>query len=50
MFKTPGLLHNQMAYNVNTLHKVKQIVNYGASRSFSFVDRSIKSHFKFTGQ
>jgi len=50
MFKTPGLLHKQMGFTLNRLHKVKQTVNFGASRSFNFVDRSIKHHFKFTGQ
>lgn len=50
MFKTPRLLHNQMAFTVNKLHNVKQTVNCGASRSFNFVDRSIKHHFKLTGR
>jgi hypothetical protein len=39
-----------MAFTVNRLHNVEQALNCGASRSFNFVDRSIKSHFKLTGQ
>jgi hypothetical protein len=50
VFKTPLLLHNQMAFTLNSLHNVKQTANCGASRSLNFVDRSIKRHFKFTGR
>ena len=50
IFKTPQLLHNQMALTVNRIHNAEQTVNCGASRSFSFVDRSIKRHFKLTGR
>jgi len=37
-----------MAFTVNRIHDVTQTVNCGASRSFNFVDRSIKRHFKLT--
>jgi len=48
IFKTPRSLCNQMAFTVNRIHDVTQTVNCGASRSFNFVDRSIKRHFKLT--
>jgi len=37
-----------MVFTVNRLHNVEQAANCAASRSFNFVDRSIKGHFKIT--
>ena len=50
IYKTSRLLRNQMTFTVNRMHNAERTVNCAASRSFNFVDRSIKPNFKLTGQ